>query len=399
MNDAFSNFRQILQDVTLNATMRYYLDMANNGKANASNTVLPNENYVREALQLFTIGTVLLNPDGTKQLDAQGNPIPAYTQATVSEFAKVFTGWTNAPTNPNTPVYWGAYFNPAAPLVPYDPMHDTTPKTLLSYAAPAGVKTVLSGAQSAAVDMQQALDNIFYRPNVEPFISKQLIQHLVKSNPSPGYVQRVAAVFNSNLQGVRGDMPSVISAILLDSEARQNDVAGTTQSNDGHLQEPVVFLAGFLRALGATVNDQNYYSSELANIGEDIYSAPSVFNYFSPGYITPGYGIAGPEFQIYTSNNAVYRDNLVSSLFNAYNNNVQGYGPGTSIDLTSFVSLASNPAMLVDALDFTWTNGLAPAGLKQALIAAVQAETGGSLMKVQTAIYLLLSSGYYNVWN
>lgn len=398
MTDAFSNFRQILNDVTLAPAMGQFLDMANNPRANSSNTVLPNENYAREVLQLFSIGTVMLNPDGTRQL-INGLPVPTYDQNTIANFAKVFTGWTYAPTTPGGAINWGAYINPNAPMVPYAPMHDTTAKTLLQYNAPASVLTSLPANQNAQTDLAQALDNVFYHPNVGPFISRQLIQHLVKSSPSAAYIGRVAAVFADNGQGVRGDMRAVIAAVLLDAEARQNDQPGLTQATDGHLQEPILFLAGFLRAMGATVNDQNYYAYDLANMGQDIYNAPSVFNYFSPGYVIPGFGITGPEFQIYTPYSAVYRDNIVSSLFSAYASNINSYGPGTTVDLTPFVPLAATPAVLVDALDFTLTAGLAPSGLKSILVNGVNAETGGNLRRVQTGLYLLLSSGYYNVWN
>jgi uncharacterized protein (DUF1800 family) len=399
LTDSFANFRQILNDVTLAPAMGQFLDMANNPKANAANTVQPNENYAREVLQLLSIGTVMLNPDGTKQLDAGGNPIPSYDQNTIANFAKVFTGWTNAPATPGGPVNWGAYINPNAPMVAYAPMHDLSQKTLLQYNAPPGVFTTLAAGQNAQTDLAQALDNIFNHPNVGPFIGKQLIQHLVKSNPTPAYVQRVTAKFNDNGMGVRGDMQAVVTAILTDSEARTNDQPGMTQAKDGHLQEPGLFMAGFLRALGATVNDQNYYSRELGTLSQDIFNAPSVFNYYSPGYVVPGFGVTGPEFQIYTPYTAIYRDNLVSGLFSAYSSNINSNGPGTIVDLTPFVALAGNPSTLVDALDLTLTNGLAPAGFKSILVSAVMAETGGNLRKVQTALYLMLASSYYNVWN
>ncbi len=398
MTDAFSNFRQILNDVTLAPAMGQFLDMANNSKANSDNTILPNENYAREVMQLFTIGTVLLKPDGSKQLDSSNVPIATYDQSTVANFAKVFTGWTYAPAAGGS-ISWGAYINPSAPMVPYPPMHDTTAKTLLQYTAPPGVFTALPAGQSAQTDLTEALDNIFYHPNVGPFISKQLIQHLVKSNPTPGYVQRVAAVFNNNGFGVRGDMQAVINAILLDAEARQNDQPGMTQATDGHLQEPILFLAGFLRAMGAYVDNTNYFGYDLVNQNEDIYNAPSVFNYFSPGYQIPDFGIGGPEFQIYTPYSSVYRDNLASNIFSAYSNNINSYGPGTTIDLTPFVALAGNPQSLTDALDLTLTNGLAPAGLKTIILNAITAETGGNLRRVQTGLYLMLASSYYNVWN
>ena len=399
MADSFGNFRQILNDVTLAPAMGQFLDMANNPKANASNTILPNENYAREVLQLFSIGTVLLNPDGTKQLDANSHPIPTYDQTTIANFAKVFTGWTYAPITAGGNPIWGAYINPNAPMVPYPVMHDTTSKTLLSYTPPPGILTTLNPGQTAQTDLAQALDNIFYHPNVGPFIGKQLIQHLVKSNPTPAYVQRVANAFSDNGSGVRGDMIAVITAVLTDPEARQNDLPGVTQVKDGHLQEPMLFMAGLLRAMGATVTNQNYYAWDFTNMSEDIYNAPSVFNYFSPGYQIPGFGVGGPEFQIYTPYSSVYRDNLVSALFGAYSSNINSNGPGTVVDLTPLIPLASTPATLVDALDLTLTNGMAPAGLKTILTNAVTAETGGSLRRVQTALYLMLASSYYNVWN
>ena len=232
-----------------------------------------------------------------------------------------------------------------------------------------------------------------------PFIGKQLIEHLVKSNPSPAYVQRVANAFNNNGMGVRGDMQAVITAVLLDPEARQNDVPGMTQAKDGHLQEPMLFMAGFLRAMGAYVDNTNYFAYDLGNMSQDIYDAPSVFNYFSPSYVVPGFGVVGPEFQIYTPYSSVYRDNVVSNIFSAYSNNINSYGPGTTVDLTPFVALAGTPQTLVDALDLTLTNGLAPAGFKTILLNAIQAENGGNLRRVQTALYLWLASSYYNVWN
>ena len=384
MADAFTNYKQLLTDVTLSPAMGNFLDMANNGKANAAGTLLPNENYAREVLQLFSIGTDGLNLDGSL------TGVPNYNQKTITEFARVFTGWTYAPTVPGGNVIWGAYINGALPMVPYAPQHDTGPKTLLN-------GQMLPGGQSAQKDMADAIDNIFNHPNVAPFFCKQLIQHLVKSNPSPGYVQRVALVFN-NPQN-RGDMPAVIAAILTDVEARASDVAGFEQLADGHLQEPVLFLAGYLRGLNAQVNDQNYFNSDLAALGQDIYNAPSVFNYFSPNYQIPGTGLTGGEFQLHTPFTAIYRSNQVAGLFAAYQNPIQTYGPGTTMDLTPYANLANSPSSLVDALDLALMHGQMPASMKQILVTAVTNEAGGSVRRVQTAIYLILSSGYYNVWH
>jgi uncharacterized protein (DUF1800 family) len=390
LQDAFLNYRQILEDVTLHPTMGQYLDMANNGKANSAGTILPNENYAREVLQLFSVGTVKLNQDGTPQLDAQGNRIPTYDQTTIAEFARVFTGWTNAPP-PGQSITWNRYMNVNSPLVAYPPMHDIGSKTLLNGA-------VVAANGSPYQDLTAALDNMFNHPNAGPFIGKLLIQHLVKSNPTPPYVARVAAAFNGAGGSPRGDMKAVITAILLDPEARQNDNGISAQSKDGHLQEPALFLAGLLRAMSATVTDQNYFNGDLVSMGQDIYNSPSVFNYYSSGYVIPGAGVTGGEFQIFTPYTAVYRANLASGLFSNYSSAVQTNGPGMTIDLTALVNLAGNASLLVDALDFTLTNGTMPSAMKQILAAAVQAEAGGNIRKVQTAVYLILQSGYYNVW-
>jgi hypothetical protein len=339
-------------------------------------------------MQLFSMGDVLLNQDGSVQTNATG-PIPSYFQANVTELARVLTGWTYAPA-PGKPVTWGAYITENGPMVNYDPEHDFGSKTLLNgYVAPANLSTVQ--------DLNAALDNIASHPNVAPFISKQLIQHLVKSNPTPAYVTRVAQAFTQST----GDMPTVITAILLDPEARANDAGGNDQPTDGHLQEPALFVPGFVRAFSGTMTAANYYSSNLAALGEDIYNPASVFNYFSPGYVVAGTGgLKGPEFQIDNPNNAILRENLIAEFFNQYSNSVQSYGPGTLVDLTPFLPLASTPATLVNALDLTLTHGTMPAAMKQIVVTAVTADAmNGSLHQVQTACYLILTSSYYNVWH
>jgi hypothetical protein len=209
----------------------------------------------------------------------------------------------------------------------------------------------------------------------------------------------VAAAFNDNGQGVRGDMVATITAVLLDPEARANDNGGSDQITDGHLQEPALFIAAMVRAFGGQMNDQNYYASDLANMGQDIFSSPSVFNYYSPTYGVPGTLLLGPEFEIHSPNNAILRANVVQNLFSQYSNPVATYGPGTTIDLTAFLPLAATPATLVSALDLTLAHGVMPAGMKTAIVGAVSADTNGSLHRVQTACYLILTSAYYNVWH
>ena len=389
--DAFTNYRQIMADVTLSPAMGQYLDMANNAKADPTTGALANENYARELMQLFTIGTQLLNQDGSLQLDSSNLPIPTYSQPTITEFARVYTGWTYAP-NPGQSVQWNTYISSNGPMVAYAPEHDTGSKQLLNGAiSPAGL--------TPQQDLDAALDNIFNHANVGPFVGKQLIQHLVKSNPSPAYIARVAAAFNNNGQGVRGDMQATISAVLLDPEARANDNGGSDQPGDGHLQEPALFISGMIRAFGGQMNDQNYFEWDLVNLGQDLFSSPSVFNYYSPTYGVPGTSLLGGEFEIHTPNNAIWRADMVRTLFSQWSNPVQDYGPGTTVDLTPFLSLAATPATLVSALDLTLTHGTMPSPMKSQLVNAVTADSGSALQKVEDAIYLILTSGYYNVWH
>jgi len=358
--------------------------------ANPATGTVANENYAREVMQLFTVGTNLLNPDGTPQFDGNGLLIPAYTQSTISETARVFTGWTYLPSAGS--VQWNVYINPAGPMVPFPSEHDMGSKQLLNgYVEPAGL--------SPLQDLNNALDNIFNHSNVGPFVGKILIQHLVKSNPSPAYVQRVAAAFANNGSGVRGDMKAVITAILLDPEARANDNGGNDLASDGHLQEPVLFIAGMVRAFGGSMALNNYFGWDLVNMSQDIYNAPSVFNYYSPSFVPPGSTLLGPEFQIDTPDSAVYRANMVANLFSSWSNPVLNYGPGTNIDVTPFVALSPNPATLVAALDLTLTHGAMPASMKQAIVTAVTNDTNGNLSRVLTGAWLILSSSYYNVWH
>ncbi len=189
---------------------------------------LAQQNYARESMQLFTVGLNLLNQDGTPQVDGSGNPIPTYTQDTITAFARVFTGWTY-PTKPGATARFGNPEYYGGPMIAIDSHHDTDAKTLLNGA------TIAAGG-SAQSDLTAALQNIFNHPNVGPFICSQLIQHLVTSNPSPEYVSRVAAVFNDNGSGVRGDLKAVVQAILLDTEARRGDDPTQAQPNEGILK-------------------------------------------------------------------------------------------------------------------------------------------------------------------
>jgi hypothetical protein len=283
-------------------------------------------------------------------------------------------------------------------MVPLESNHDTTSKTLLN-----GV--LLPAGQHAQKDLDAALDNIFNHPNVGPFISKNLIQHLVTSNPSPGYVGRVASVFNDNGSGVRGDLAAVVTAILLDPEARQDDNGPwtffwLTHNADGHLREPVFVIPAILRGLGASVNDTNNLTGLAASLGQNLFTPASVFNYYSPYYripsqFTPGSSLRGPEFQLQSPSSAVARFNVVNSMI--YGN----LGVGAVIDLTPFSSLGGNSQALVDAVNQAFMYGLMPGPMQTELMHAIGAVTGttaaANLARAQAALYLTVSSSYYNV--
>ena len=416
LTDAFTNYRQILGDVTLSASMGSFLNMVNNAAANPSLGTVANENYAREVMQLFSIGTVMLNQDGSVQVGSDGLPVPTYNQTNVTELARVLTGWTFAQSG--VAPYWGAGINDGntdvtSPMVAMPQYHDTGSKTLLpDYEYHNGTTPYIAAVGlPQASDLSAALDNIFHHPNVGPFIGRQLIQHLVKSNPSAAYISRVAAAFANNGSGVRGDMQAVITAVLMDPEARANDAGGNDQPTDGHMQEPGLFLAGIIRAFNGTVNDQNYFSFDLLNMDQDIFNPSSVFNYYAPNYMVPaGYITPAPatqptggEFQIFDTYTSIYRANLVTNLFGNFSSPLISYGPGTSIDLTSYQALYKDPVALVNAMDQTLTRGMLPASVKSIIEAAVAAEDPAGytqgMAQVQAALYLIATSNYYNAWH
>jgi uncharacterized protein (DUF1800 family) len=379
LNDAFGNYSTLLTDVTLSPTMGNYLDMVNNDKPN--NGVDPNENYAREVLQLFSIGLEQLNPDGTVQLDGSNNPIPTYTQDTIEGFAHTFTGWTY-PTKPGAtakfrnPEYYGG------PMIPFDSHHDTGTKLLLN-----GVTLPAGGTTQA--DLTAALQNIFNHSNVGPFISKQLIERLVMSNPSPEYVGRVAAVFADNGSGVRGDLKAVVTAILLDPEARRGDDATQAQPNDGKLKEPVLFITNLLRAMNG-VSDGATLSDRASDMKQPPFFSPTVFNFYHPDHVIQGSTLIGPEFEIFNTSTTIARINLVNTLV---------YGQvssTTTVDLSGYVPLAANPDQLVTAIAAVMLHGQVSDSTRSALVSTLSA-ISDSTRRTKAAFYLIGSSSQFQV--
>ncbi|HLF82916.1 MAG TPA: DUF1800 domain-containing protein [Blastocatellia bacterium] len=390
---AFGNYRQLLYDVTLNPAMGFYLDMANNDKR--SGGASPNENYAREILQLFSIGLYTLNQDGTLQLDGLGQPIPTYDQNTIIGFAKIFTGWTYAPL-PGAASQWTNPENYLAPMVAFQNHHDVSAKPLLN-----GVTSPAN--QTAKKDLVFALNNIFNHPNVAPFICKQLIQNLVTSNPTPGYVSRISAIFNNNGAGVRGDLKAVVSAILLDQEARCDDVAtcaSTTDVNYGHLRSPVLFITNILRAFNPT-SDGVGLSDRARNTGQEPFNPPTVFSYYRPNYVIPGTTLLGPEFTIQSSSAAINRANFANTMvFSRI-----GTAPaGTAIDLTGLQALSTSDgtgAAVVNELNRLLMHGTMSTAMRTKIMQTIQALPGVTaadhLKRARWALYLVTTSSQYQV--
>jgi uncharacterized protein (DUF1800 family) len=386
---AFGNFHDLLLAVTLSPNMGDYLDMANNNKANLAAGTQPNENYGREILQLFSVGTVLLNPDGSPMLDASGRAIDTYDQGVIEGFSHVFTGWTYAPA-PGAPSRSNNPKSYLGTMLAVDANHDFGPKALLG-----GV--IAPANQSMQQDLEFAHQVIAGHANVGPFIGKQLIQKLVTSDPTPAYVARITAVWNDDGAGQRGDLKAVVRAILLDPEARG---ARKIDPAYGKLVEPAVYLASMLRAAnGAT--DGVFPRAQSSNLSQNVFYAPSVFNFYSPAYQVPETSLIGPEFQLYTSATALGRANVVNALVfsSAIAPDPTVYGAtGTRVDITPYVAVAGDAGALADRVNTYLLNAAMPASMRATVIAAVNAVPASDpTTRARTALYLVFSSVQYQV--
>ena len=392
--NAFGNYRQILEEVTLHPAMGYYLNMIGSKKADPARGTHPNENYAREVMQLFSIGLVQLNPDGSRVLDGAGAPVPTYDENVVKNMAAAFTGWNFAGNDTAKP----AVFDPAKenwlePMVPWEMWHDTGAKTIVN-----GIS--LPANQGARKDLKDALDALFHHPNVGPFIGRQLIQRFVTSNPSPAYIARVAAAFANNGQGVRGDLRATLRAVLLDPEARSLDKA--REAGWGKQREPVIRFSQYLRALGASSpsgrNRIWYLDSADEGLNQSPLLSPSVFNFFSPNYRQPGplsaAGLVAPEFQITTETSLVGGLNFFSKLVRN-----GSYGSGDTkltLDYAPLIALAPDPAALADRINLLFFNGMMSPATRATMVNAV----GGIAAtkptdRVKTALLLVALSPEY----
>jgi len=408
--DAFGNFRQLLEDVTLNPMMGLFLSQLGNDKGDANRD--PDENYAREVMQLFTIGLYQLNPDGTRKLDSTGQPIPTYSNNDVMGMAKVLTGFSWNIPGDKSETAWSnccAYVGPGygediLPMQTFPNHHSIADKSFLGVTIPASANPDPEG------DLKIALDTLFNHPNLPPFFAKQMIQHLVTSSPSPAFVGRVAAVFQNNGYGVRGDMKAVITAILMDPEARDSATAATNPQY-GKIREALIRYTEWARAFTAQSRNGSYNlgstEDRIYGLGEMSLRAPSVFNWFAPGYTPPGTslekaGLLAPEMQMTDVSSVVgylnYMQNAIDAGATA--------GPDVFSSYTTEIALAATPPDLVDRINLLLMAGRMDGTLRNQILSAVNAiaipSTGQDAInaalanRVKTAIYLTMAAPSYS---
>ncbi len=412
-NHAFGNYRALLEAVTLHPAMGLYLNTAGNQKENPATGRVPDENYAREVMQLFSIGLYDLNNDGTPK---NGVLKETYTNADVSNLARVFTGYqvdergrvADTTTIPGETIYDFAYA--AKPMYFTASRHSDLQASFLDVTIPANTP--------GGTALTTALDTLFNHPNVGPFFGRQMIQRLVTSNPSPAYVGRVAMAFNNNGQGVRGDLKAVWRAILLDEEAR--GTAGLTNPQFGKLREPMLRFAQWARTFGVTSAANSWKLVNFgANLGQGPLRSPSVFNFFRPGYVPPNTtlasgGLVAPEFQLVSEQQVMdYLGAMYNPIRNGFNirnaavpeNASSGaYTYDIKANYAAEIALAPDRQALVDRLDLLLCSGQLKAATKALIVGALAspAVTASStesdkLNRIAAAIFLIMASADYLV--
>jgi uncharacterized protein (DUF1800 family) len=385
--NAFGNYRKLLEDVTLHPMMGLYLSHLRNQKESGNR--VPDQNYARESMQLFSIGLYQLNNDGTQVL-SNGKPVETYGPDDIVGLSRVYTGFSWAGPDQQDRRFFGADTNPTAdpnrdvlPMQPYPKFHSTSEKRFLGTVIPA------QSTPDPVASLRVALDTIFNHPNVGPFIGRQLIQRLVTSNPSPEYVGRVADSFNSGRftssvysvgSGNRGDMRAVIAAVLLDPEAR--DMNKTLEPGFGKVREPVLRLGAWMRAFHARSTSGEFLigttDSTTSSLGQSPMRSPSVFNFYRPGYVPPNTGIAAanlvaPEFQIIHETSVVGYANFIRNVVR------RGLGDNSPADVqpdyTAVLAVADDPEKLIDLVDLLLTYGTMRPDTRSAITEAVSSIT------------------------
>jgi uncharacterized protein (DUF1800 family) len=412
--NAFGNYRQLLHDVTLHPMMGLYLSHLRNRKEDPALNRVPDQNYAREVMQLFSIGLNRLNPDGTLMLDGNGMPIETYGPDDIVGLSRVFTGfsWAGCSSTSTSCFNGSGTQSPNREVIPmqgFPQFHSISEKSFLGTTIPA------SAASDPMGDLNRALDAIASHPNVGPFIGRQLIQRLVTSNPSPAYVGRVAQAFNTGRYqsgaysvgaGQRGDLRATIAAILLDIEARTVPISGP-----GKTREPVLRLAQWMRAFKAQSASGNFLVGTTDDPGTSLSQSPmrspTVFNFYRPGYVPPNTpiaaaGLVAPELQIVNEVAVVGYSNFMRSIVQ------NGVGSNSPRDVqpayAAEIALAHDANLLVDRVSLLLTAGSMSAGTRSLILSAVNSipfpgsnQATARLNRARLAVFFTLSSPDYLV--
>jgi len=386
---AFGNFRDLLETVSLSPMMGQYLSSLRNAKADPEAGTRADENYAREVMQLFSIGLNELHPDGSYKLGVDAQPINTYDQTDVSEMAKVFTGWSYRRTSDESWTFWWGDYDPYSPMEVYHEFHDDSEKVIVG-------DVVIPANQGGDEDMRIALDALFHHPNVGPFIAKALIQRLVTSNPSPGYIYRVGQVFNDDGNGVRGNLLAVVRAVLTDWEARSS--VPSEYPGFGKLREPLVRVIHAWRLFEASSASNLYLFWGLdSDLGQSPLRSPTVFNFYDPAFSLSGTiadaGLVAPEFQITNESTTMSYGNFVYALANGWHGGEEDH---IDLNMSSLETLAANPASLADYLNIVLMAGRMSDEIRSSIIAVMEAENDVAT-RVQRAVHLLLLSPAFAV--
>ncbi len=378
--DCLGNYRQLMMDMVSDARMGGFLNLAGNNMT--SGTSHPNQNFPREFMQLFTLGTTLLNDDGTVQTSSSGEVIPTYDQNTILDLSRAFTGWNYGPVVNQQYVSYAIDFS--QPLAPFDQYHDHGAKTLFG-------TTSLPAGQDITTDRTAALNAIFNHPNLPPFVATRLIQQLVKSNPTPAYVARMSAVFKDNGQGVRGDMTALVTAILLDPEARAGDTATQVGVNEGFMQEPLLFEAFAMNVLQQTQFDGQveYLPGKL---GEEFWHPNSVFGFFPATYLIPGTTINSPQFSLLNNLTQQHRSQYLYGIITGATSGFLSQYQSTSWLYTAFTNVPD----LLDGLNHQLFHGQMPAATQSEILNYCSG-IADKQQAFTAAIFLAMNSDSFNV--
>ena len=377
--DAFGNFRDLMTDTALNPSMGRTLNLAGNW-ASTSPSVHPNQNFAREFMQLFTIGPYMLNDDGSKLLNSNGNPVASYNQDDVLAMSNILTGWSYpAPVNS---LWTDQGVDYTQPLVAFDQNHDKSSKTLFG-------NTTIPAGQSAAADMAAAFDAVFSHPNVPPFVAVRLIGQLTTSNPSQAYVSRISRVFEDNGKGVRGDLGAVVNAILMDPEARSGD-SGTQDSTFGVLHDPTMLTAEAFNAMQVAPNDDQFLDAN-AIPSEPLFVPPSVFGYDSPTYQVPNSTLVSPAFQLLNDKSLIGQSQLFLGV--TQENLFVNWSTGPSWLDTTFLTLPD----YVEALNHLLFSGRLSAAQCDLITSGASSTTGALIDQEHQAAFLALNTDSFGV--